>query len=83
MKIEKVTNFVSTATTGDLLLTFFLLIVATAVVSSIIYIAFNLPRMFKQIKDEIKIANNHLAHLDHNNYTDYSRYPDTREEIKR
>lgn len=79
MKIEKITDYVSSATTGDLLLSLFLLIVATAVVCSIIYIAFNLPRMFKQLRDELRIANKHLAHLDHNNYTDYSNYQNKEE----
>lgn len=70
MKIDKIIDFVSTATTADLIITLLLLLVATITISSIIYIAFYLPKMCKKIINELHIVNTHLSHLDHNNYTD-------------
>lgn len=73
MKLEKILDYISEATTADLILTLLMIATIITVIVSILYIAVYLKKIYKVIKQEISITNKHLAHLDHNNYTDYER----------
>lgn len=73
MKLEKILEYISEASTADLILTLLIISIIITVVASIIYIAVYLNRIYKVIKQEMSITNKHLAHLDHNNYTDYEK----------
>lgn len=73
MKLEKILDYISEATTADLILTLLMIAAIITVIVSILYIAVYLKKIYKVIKQEISITNKHLAHLDHNNYTDYEK----------
>lgn len=69
MKFEKITDFISEATTIDLLLTLAIIIIVVALVCQIFLIGNYLKKIYTMQKNELKTINTHLAHLDHNNYT--------------
>lgn len=73
MKLEKILDYISEATTADLILTLLMIAAIITVIVSILYIAVYLKKIYKVIKQEISITNKHLAHLDHNNYKDYEK----------
>ena len=68
MKLEKIIDFFSEATTADIILTIAIIIIAVLVIGSIICMADYILKMHKMIERELKIINNHLAHLDPNKY---------------
>lgn len=74
MKFEKITEFMSEATTPDLLLTFAILIIIVAVIAQIFYTGNYIKKLYTITKRELEITNKHLAHIDHNNYvSDYDK----------
>lgn len=73
MKLEKILEYISEASTIELILTFLIIAIIIITVASIIYTAIYLNNIYNLIKQEISITNKHLAHLDHNNYTDYEK----------
>lgn len=73
MRYETILYFLENATIEDYLLTLFVLGIKAIVIISIIYIALYLKKIHGILNQELSITNKHLAHLDHNNYTDYER----------
>ena len=70
MRIENLKDFISEATTGDLILTGTILFIIVLVVCGNMYMIFNIKRWLKRLENEIQISNRHLAHLDPNHYSD-------------
>ena len=73
MRIENLKDFISEATTGDLILTGTILFIIVLVICGNLYMIFNIKRWLKRLENEIQISNRHLAHLDPN------KYPESRE----
>lgn len=73
MRIENLKDFISEATTSDLILTGTILFIIVIIVCGNLYMIFNIKRWLKRLENEIQISNRHLAHLDPN------KYPDSRE----
>ena len=68
MRIEDIQDFISQATTGDLILTGTILFIIVIVLCGNLYMIFNIKRWLKRLENEIQISNRHLAHLDPNKY---------------
>lgn len=74
MRLEEILEFLSIATTEDLILNFAILIAKIAVIICIIYTTIYLKNIYKLLQQELAITNRYLAHLDHNNYNNHNNY---------
>lgn len=74
MELEKIIDFFTNASTGDLIFNGTILFLIIILVCGNLYMIFNIKRWLKRIENEIQISNRHLAHLDPNHY------PETRDD---
>ncbi|WP_303806168.1 hypothetical protein [Ruminococcus flavefaciens] len=70
MELEKIIDFFTNATTGDLIFNGVILFLIIIIICGNLYMIFNIKRWLKRIENEIQISNRHLAHLDPNHYSD-------------
>jgi|O1105metagenome_2_1110794.scaffolds.fasta_scaffold00007_218 hypothetical protein len=68
MELERIIDFFTNASTGDLIFNGVILFLIVILICGNLYIIFNIKRWLKRIENEIQISNRHLAHLDPNNY---------------
>lgn len=68
MKFSKIADYIESASKLEIIATSALVLIIIAVIYSIIYIAVTFPKIYKRQINELHIINQHLAHIDHNNY---------------